>query len=940
MNSRRSSQQQRANARLEQGFTLIEVVICVVLLTMITGAITGALISSLHQSSSTNQQVQESNDAQIIAGDLVRDAQSAGGTNPATGLADPALGVAVPDVASCAVPGTPVVGFQWIDFSPAGNATHVANYSYVATAQGQFQAQQLVRTTCVTGVNGGAAVSSTVGTRVLSVPVVTCIVAGNPVSPCPKIPDQITMQVTENNAPASVTIPYSFTLTATVRPQAGAKPDSASPAPLVLLGRATCGGSENTTGLAVEPFFSLFGTTHVHVYGQAFINTTDANGGACHAINLTNGGIYNADSTTSILQGGTCSASGGSSCPSGASIASYSPALVDPYATLTAPSGGANRNGCGGPGVYANTLTVSSGTCTLTPGTYILNNGVRVSGGATLQSSSSGGVLLYIKNGSFNANGAGAINLTGLSSGPYSGLVLWQDASDMNTLVFGGLGSSGSTSTFGGTIYAPSAEVSDSVNANTIVNALGVVAQTLVIQNTVALFGDAGMNIGVQPPTVTSTNPSSRDAGATNQTITITGTTFENGATVAFSNPGITVNSTNFVNATTLNVDISIAASAATGPVDVTVVNPDGGFGTGKNVFTVSPAPTLISTNPSSRGQGAQNQTITITGTGFLNGPTIAAAFSNPGITVNSANFVNATTLTVNITIAKNAPTGPGNLTITNGDGSTATGSNVFTVNAAPTITAVNPNVRGQGASNQAIVITGTGFVNGSTVSFSGAGVTGPTTFNSATQLTVTVSVAANAVPDARNVTVTNPDGGTTTLNNGFTVSAGPTITNVQLKNKTGGTVGRIEQGDQIVVTFSTQMNVSSFCSTWSGTPALAGPDISVNVTHGGFFGPDKLGISTSTSCASFNFGTIDLKSNGYVSSNTTFGGATGNTSIAWDGAAHTLTITLGAQTSGVVTTNNANTRPVYTASGLITDTAGGTLANSPFTFLASGKQF
>ena len=176
MNFRRSSQQP-ASARVEQGFTLIEVLICVVLMTMIMGAITGALISSLHQSSSTNQQVHESNDAQIIAGFLVRDAQSAGGTNPATGVADPGLGVAVPDVAGCAVPGTPVVGFHWIDFSPAGNTTHIANYSFVAAAQGQFQAQQLVRTTCVTGVNGGAAVSVTVGTRVLSAPVVTCLVA-------------------------------------------------------------------------------------------------------------------------------------------------------------------------------------------------------------------------------------------------------------------------------------------------------------------------------------------------------------------------------------------------------------------------------------------------------------------------------------------------------------------------------------------------------------------------------------------------------------------------------------------------------------------------------------------------------------------------------------------------------------------------------------------
>ena len=122
--------------------------------------------------------------------------------------------------------------------------------------------------------------------------------------------------MTENNGPASATIPYTFTLTATVRSQSNAKPDSASPSPLILLGRSGCGsGTEHTSGLAVEPFLSLFGTTHVHVYGQTFINTVDGSG--CPAINLTNNGVYNADGVTSILQGGTCNASGGSTLSRG-----------------------------------------------------------------------------------------------------------------------------------------------------------------------------------------------------------------------------------------------------------------------------------------------------------------------------------------------------------------------------------------------------------------------------------------------------------------------------------------------------------------------------------------------------------------------------------------------------------------------------------------------
>ena len=595
MNPRTAMCRRTSRVGTEQGFTLVEVLICVVLLSLIMGALTAELISSLGQSKSTNQVVHESNDAQIIAGYLVRDAQAAGGTNPATGLADSTLGVSLSPVAGCNAPGTFVVGFTWNDFSPTVTTRHVAVYTYFATAGSGFSAQQLVRTTCV---GAAAPVSFSLGNEILSAPVVTCLVGGSPASCGPTLPDQIKMQVTENNAPASATIPYSFTLTASVRTQSGSKPDSASPAPLVLLGRSGCGGSENTTGLSVESGPSFVGTVNVHVYGQTFVNTV--NGSGCPAINLSGGATYQADSTTSILQGGTCSASGnGSTCPTGSAVASYAPALADPYAALVPPVGGANRSGCSGPGTYMTTLTVSS-NCTLSSGTYVFDNGIKISGGASL--TSSGPVLLYVKGGSFDASGAGPITVTGMSSGPYEGLVLWQDKSDSNPISLGG--SNGGTSSFGGAIYAPAAEVSALVStffsANTV-NALGIVAQALSVDATFSFFGQGGMNIGTKPPTVTSTTPSSRDAGAVNQDITITGNTFEANATVLFSNPGITVNSTTFVNATTLTANISISPTATLGAVDVTVVNPDGGFGTGTGVFTVNAAPTLVSITPSSR---------------------------------------------------------------------------------------------------------------------------------------------------------------------------------------------------------------------------------------------------------------------------------------------------------------------------------------------------
>ena len=75
--------------RSENGFTLLEVIISVVILTMITGAISAAFVTGLNSSSSTNARVHMSDDAQTIAAFLVRDAQAAGGIDPTNPPQDP-----------------------------------------------------------------------------------------------------------------------------------------------------------------------------------------------------------------------------------------------------------------------------------------------------------------------------------------------------------------------------------------------------------------------------------------------------------------------------------------------------------------------------------------------------------------------------------------------------------------------------------------------------------------------------------------------------------------------------------------------------------------------------------------------------------------------------------------------------------------------------------
>ncbi len=279
-------------------------------------------------------------------------------------------------------------------------------------------------------------------------------------------------------------------------------------------------------------------------------------------------------------------------------------------------------------------------------------------------------------------------------------------------------------------------------------------------------------------PTVTGANPSNLGQGATAEDVTITGTTFVDGAAVSFSGTGIAVNSTTFVNATTLTANITISGTATTGARDVAVTNPDAGTKTCAGCFTVNVAPTATSVAPDNLGQGATAQDLTVSGTGFQDGATVT--FSGTGITVNDVTFVDATELTVNVTLSGTATTGARDVTVTNPDaGTPAVCATCFTVNAKPTATSVTPNNLGQGATEQDLTVAGTGFQDGADVTFSGTGITvNDVTFVNATTLTVNVTLANNATTGARNVTVTNPDEGTPAVcSSCFTVNTGPTVT-------------------------------------------------------------------------------------------------------------------------------------------------------------------
>ena len=154
-------------------------------------------------------------------------------------------------------------------------------------------------------------------------------------------------------------------------------------------------------------------------------------------------------------------------------------------------------------------------------------------------------------------------------------------------------------------------------------------------------------------------------------------------------------------------------------------------------------------------------------------------------------------------------------------------------------------------------------------------------------------------------VTTTSPIAGSLAISNG------------------SGNDGRADEGDTIVVTYTTPPALSRFCSGWTSSshPELSGSGVVVTATENA--GGDGMiaSVSDSSGCAGgFHFGSIDLGQGGYFNGTVTFGGASlgciliinaSCSSIQWNGA-NTLTITLGAASVGDPTQNSTSVA-VYT---------------------------
>jgi prepilin-type N-terminal cleavage/methylation domain-containing protein len=446
--------------RDQSGFTLPELLVAMALETIIFGALATSFVVVLTGSDSVNDNLNKSSDARFAANYVISDARNSSGPE-----------ISLTDATSCPDPSPPVAGaqaavarFNWNAPNAAGTATaNITDYVIVSGS--------LMRRHC----EGGTLVSDGVVANAIDTISVTCA----PIADCSGNPTSITVTIAELPDKAGGPT-FTYTLTAAFRKLVGGG-SSLTPSPpqsLIVFGSGGCG-------------VNITGSGTLKVYGNAFINTAD--NGACKALNLGGSGIWSAGAT-SILAGGTCVASGGQVCPT---VTPYSPALVDPYAGLAAPTtaGRPSQTGCTGPvgaqtaqpGVYASLFSISGNTCTLASGIYILQAGFALGSSAAVQTAA-GGVLIYITGGAFTVGGSASLTLTAMTTGPYAGLALWQSAADASTISWSG----GGTLVFNGALYAPKAQLNVGGNAATP-KATSIIVQTIALSGTgnIAIGGSA-----------------------------------------------------------------------------------------------------------------------------------------------------------------------------------------------------------------------------------------------------------------------------------------------------------------------------------------------------------------------------------------------------------------------------------------------------------------
>ncbi len=325
-----------------------------------------------------------------------------------------------------------------------------------------------------------------------------------------------------------------------------------------------------------------------------------------------------------------------------------------------------------------------------------------------------------------------------------------------STVIAGG---AGFTLTLSGTGFAAGATVS--VGASTlqavslastqitVAVPAGVIAQPASLAVTVSNPGNVVSNaltLTVSVLQLTSLAPSTVTAGGPAFTLTINGAGFAAGATV---NVGSTALQPSALSAGQITVTVPAAAIAQPASLPVTVTNP-GNLVSNALPLTVS-AVAITALTPSSATAGSAAITLGVTGSGFVAGD--AVKWNGQAL---ATSVVSATQLTAQVPAALLATAGTVQVNVAIAGGAVSN-SLPFTINPAPSITALSPGSATPGSGAFTLTVSGSNFFPGATILWNGQPLA--TTLASVSQLTGQVPAALIASPGTVSVTVASVDG-------------------------------------------------------------------------------------------------------------------------------------------------------------------------------------
>lgn len=676
----------RPDGRLdgEEGFTLIELLIVLVIIPMVIGAIAVIMITTLKATvpndfhgnandlQGTSQRLAESHDTQITSAFFVRDVQSS-------------LELETNSSPVCGT-GTQLLGLTW---NVGATAIEV---SYVKTTVDSVPA--VVRNFC----SGSSPVSKSTVSHNMSgttppTTTLSCNTSVDLANACSTDANSgliSTVRINTVEIDVTETSGYVYKLIASPRRFTGNSKYITAAAPTLLLADGgNCGnGNLSVNGTIAVNYSTLtFGPQGGASASQVYQGETTFNDGVLTSGSPTvtsNSGPFNSNeigesiSGTGIPSGttvksvqssnsatmsknATSSESGDSitigpttavsPAPSGATTTN-GPTISDPYANLPTPSPS-------GADTYVESSLFEPSTSTLTPGIYIIEAGMKLTGntpltlGATLADGTNG-VFFYVTGGSVTIGGTASITLSAISAGPYAsiygGILLYQVSSDTSPMVLDG---SSAATTLNGAIAAPGATVTLNGGGNGAgLTALGLEANQLNCNGNNTTIG-LGPSENTSTVVTSSSNPSTSGQQVT-FTATVSGSPLTPTGTVSFTDTPSGGSATAISGCTTL----PLTAGTATCQTSLT---------TGSYTITASYTPTAGSTFGSS--SGTLTQTV---GNGTSTTLTSSLNPSGPGQTV---------TYTATVTPSPNVGTPTGSVTFKDGASTISCGAGSQTFN-------------------------------------------------------------------------------------------------------------------------------------------------------------------------------------------------------------------------------------------------------------------